>query len=283
MKVAVTGATGYIGGRVVAALRRLGHVPVALSRHAPRDASIGHIPFDLAGDTLPVVALRNVDAIVHCAWDFSGRGLTSSRRVNVAGAERLLTVAKEAGICRLVAISTMSAFPGCRSLYGQTKCEVEKLFLAAGGLVIRPGLVWGDQPGGMMGTLDRLARLPISPVIAGGGRLYLIHADDLASLVASALESSVWSGGRTITVAHPRSFGLGDILAVRARQAGRRCIPVPVPWPLVWLGVRLVETILPRSGFRSDSVIGLVHACPTPRFDSPLETPGMPHLREFGL
>src|SRR3954471_13541597 len=173
MKGAITGAGGFVGRHIGAALQARGHAGVALSR--PPVAGLEHLVFYLAGGIPGAEQFRRhgVTALVHAAWDFSPRNLDEARRVNVAPSARLAGGAPPAG-ASLIAISTMSAFAGCRSVYGRAKLEMEQAFLAQGGLVLRPGLVWSDAPGGMVGTLDRLAQLPLAPVIAGGGKLYAI-------------------------------------------------------------------------------------------------------------
>lgn len=260
MKVAVTGAGGYLGRHLAAALAARGHQVVPLSRRAPPP-----LVFDMENGVVP--DLGGVDALVHAAWDFSPRGQAANARINLEGSRRLLAAARQSGVERLVFISTMSAFPGCRSVYGRTKRAVEDLFLAGGGRVLRPGLIWSARPGGMVATLDRLARLPVAPVIAGGGILYLSHADDVAALAARVAEAPA-DFPPVITAAHPQGWRMGAILAQRARAQGRHPLLLPVPWPLVWLGVRALESMMPRASLRSDSVIGLVHADPAPHFSA---------------
>jgi uncharacterized protein YbjT (DUF2867 family) len=116
----------------------------------------------------------------------------------------------------------------------------------------------------MVGTLDKLARVPVAPVIAGAGRLYAIHADDLAALVVRAVETPPVA--QVLTTAHPRSYSFGEVLRLRARATGRNPLLLPVPWPLVWLGVRLIQFLKPKAGLRTDSIMGLVHANPSPVF-----------------
>jgi nucleoside-diphosphate-sugar epimerase len=261
MTVAVTGAGGFVGRHIVAALRAAGQDVVALSRRPVE--RLGRPAFDLCGEVPSAAQLRarGVTALVHCAWDFSPTTLEEARGTNVAASEHLAVAASEAG-ASLVAISTMSAFPGCRSVYGRSKLEMEQAFLAQGGLVLRPGLVWSANPGGMVGTLDRLARLPVAPVIAGAGKLYAVHADDLAALVVRAVQAR--PAPQVLTAAHPRPFSLREILTLRA--PGRAPLLLPVPWPLVWLGVRAVQAVMPNGGLRADSVLSLVHANPDPVF-----------------
>lgn len=263
MTVAVSGAGGFVGSRIVAALRAKGHDVIALSR-APV-AGLEHLAFDLQGAIPSAEQFRRhgVTALVHAAWDFSPRNLEEARRINVAPSARLAREAAAAGVS-LIAISTMSAFDGSRSVYGRSKLEMEQAFLEQGGLVLRPGLVWSDSPGGMVGTIDRLAKMPVAPVIAGGGKLYAVHADDLAGLIVRAVE--VAPASQVATVAHPRAYSFGEILRLRAQLRGHHPLLLPVPWPLVWLGVRLIQLLKPHGPLRADSVVGVVHANPSPDF-----------------
>ena len=57
---------------------------------------------------------------------------------------------------------------------------------------------------------------------------------------------------------------LGEIM--RLLSPGRRPHLLPVPWPLAWLGARLVQLIFPAAGMRADGVTGLVYADPAPVF-----------------
>jgi nucleoside-diphosphate-sugar epimerase len=273
MKVAVTGANGFLGARVVAALQARAHQPVFLTRRPPVDAAVVHVPFDLAGATpsAAVFASEGIAALVHCAWDFRPRSTADIVGVNVEGARRLLGAATEGAVRAMVNISTMSAFAGCRSRYGRAKLALERDFTVANGVNLRPGLLWAERPGGMVGLLDRLVeRLPVVPLI-GSGRtpLYLTHVDDLADLVLRCLESPGAIAGQTITAAWPQPVPLRDILRQRARARGRSPVLLPVPWPLVWAAVKCAELSPVDLGLRSDSVIGFVYADPAPRFEAP--------------
>src|SRR5436190_1222713 len=78
---------------------------------------------------------------------------------------------------RVVLVSSLAAFEGARSLYGRAKLELERAVLARGGVVLRPGVVFGVDAGGLFGSLARvIGRRPLVP-LAGGGwqRLFVTH------------------------------------------------------------------------------------------------------------
>jgi nucleoside-diphosphate-sugar epimerase len=190
--------------------------------------------------------------------------LTSSAdiwRVNVTGTRRLLDAAREAGVDRIIVLSSMSAFAGTTQLYGRAKLDIEAMTTEFGGCAVRPGVVHGKQAGGMVGALRKLTVLPIVPVIAGGAGVYTVREQDLMRVIALLASATTLEPG-TISVAHPSRVTLTDLLRAIAAQEDRRCRFVPVPWqPIYWL-LRSGELMRLRLPFRADSLLGLVHTAP---------------------
>jgi nucleoside-diphosphate-sugar epimerase len=151
---AVTGARGFLGAHVCSHLDGAGWRVVELTR-APVDTGDGpreHRRFRLRESPEPDL-LAGVDVLVHCAYDFGPRTWDEIRTVNVAGSRRLFEAADASGVGRIVTISSMSAFEGCRSMYGRAKLAVERETYARGGVAVRPGLIFGRSAGGMVGSL----------------------------------------------------------------------------------------------------------------------------------
>jgi len=217
--------------------------------------------YDLATPVSPEVRglLHSADVLVHAAYDLSLTRPADIWRVNVDGTHRLLEVAADARMRRIIVLSSMSAFEGTTQLYGRAKLDIETMTVASGGCVVRPGLVYGERPGGMAGALRKLTRLPIVPVIAGGAHQFTVREDDLMTAIA-ALAAVETLRTKTISVAYPIPVLLRDLLRAFAAQEGRRCRVVPVPWQLVYALLRTAEILRLRLPFRADSLLGLVHA-----------------------
>jgi len=261
---AVTGASGYLGGRVASALRAAGWEVRRLVRvpSEPGDAA-----FRL-GEPLDPAALKGVDALVHAAHDFSAFGWDETNRINVEGSFELLSAAKRAGVGRIVAVSSISAFPGCVSDYGRAKLLVEEAAKACGGLSVRPGLLYGGGRGGMFGALARLTRLPVVPLVDGGRQLlYLAHADDAAAAVAAALGFDAALSAAPIALAHPEPVPFGEILRALARGQGRSPLFVRAPSAPMLAGLGLAEALGLRLRTRRDGLLGLLHPNPAPDFE----------------
>lgn len=266
-RCAVTGASGYLGSRIAAALRKKDWVVYELSRAGVERDRLS-VPFSLARGAPPgFFREEKVDALVHCAYDF---GLTSWRDIfehNVKGSIRLLETARAEGVRRMVFISTMSAFEGCRSLYGKAKLEVEREALRLGATIVRPGLVYGDSPGAMVGALVKAIELsPIVPLVGGNQILYPAHEEDVAELVGRILSGDASDIRGPVIAASERGMTLREILATLAARRRKKIWLVPIPWRIHWALLKSLETMGLRPRFRSDSVVSLVNQDARPDF-----------------
>ena len=273
---AVTGATGYVGSRIAAGLATEFDI-VPMGRSVGPEGILWQM--NANPSITPALAndlhARGVTVLVHSAWDFAHPKPFENWQSNVEGSRRLIAQAQAAGVQHIVFISTISAFTGARSEYGKSKLAVERIVLNAGGTVVRPGLVWGDRPGGMFGSLrQQVSKGGIVPTI-GDGRYpqYLVHEDDLAAIVLRAAKGEF--KGRILTVANPKSWLLRDLILRIAIEEGKTVKLVGLPWRVIYTALKTAETIGLKLAFRSDSVISLVYQDPAPQIASDLP------LREF--
>lgn len=269
---AVTGAHGYVGSMLCHALRSAGWRVVSLSRRAARSADEISWSLEEPGSAIAdELKARAASTLIHAAWDLRLVRPRDLERVNVQGSLRLLAQAQAANLRRVVFISTISAFEGARSRYGQTKFTVERVTLGAGGIVLRPGMVYGENPGGMFAALkQRAMRSSILPLIGDGSYpQYLVHEDDLAAAVAHALSQSPLPGV-PVTVAHPHPWPLRALFETMAGEQARALRFVSVPWPIVYRALRLGEAMGIKMDFRSDSVLSLVFQNPHPELNAKL-------------
>jgi nucleoside-diphosphate-sugar epimerase len=263
----LTGAGGFVGSRLKRYLEREGWRVIAWTRQpAPGSDAVA---FRLGQEVSPAL-LQGVDALVHCAYDFRPRRWVEIAAVNVAGSQKLLEAADQAEVGSVVLISTLSAFSGCRSLYGKAKLEIENAAEGVGAYVIRPGLVYSDNPGGMFGRLmGQVKSARIIPIMWGGAQVqYLLHDEDLGKLVEACLSGRVLKADKPITIANEQGWELKEILSQIAQALGKMVTFVPVPWQGVWLALKTLELAGVRTNFRSDSLISMVYQNPRPAFAS---------------
>jgi nucleoside-diphosphate-sugar epimerase len=263
---AITGGSGYLGRQLATRLLASGWRVTTLGRRPSGLPGVEHVPFHL-GETLPPSRLEGVDAVVHCAWDLQRRSWAEIEEVNIGGSRRLFDSVAAAGVRQLVHVSTVSASGRPRSMYGRAKLATEALAFERGGTVVRPGLLYGPEPGGMVGMLQRLVgALPIVPVLVGDEPpLYLAHEDDVCELLQLAAEGR--EGGELPVVAASRDpHTLREVLEAIAKAQGRRPIFVRVPWRAVYLVLRGLELARVPPPMRADSALSIGTLDPDPFF-----------------
>lgn len=274
MIVAVTGAAGLVGARACAALTAAGHCVRRLTR-TPSEAN--ERAFHLGEAVTPEI-LSGCNALIHAAYDFKVLGWAEVNRVNVEGSFRLLTAAKTAGVKRIIFVSSVSAFKDCRSDYGKGKLAVEKVVLNSGGIVVRPGLVYGGN-GGMFASLAKLCAVPLLPVFDGGRQpLQLVHVDEVARDLVAALNWDPSSAAGPVTLANPGPISFKNMFAAIARSQGKTLRTISIPSSLAYVGLRALEALGLPLRLRADSLVGLLNY--NPSFDwSPHARLGLTYRR----
>jgi nucleoside-diphosphate-sugar epimerase len=213
--VAVIGASGFVGQRVVEDLARLGHVVLGVVRgpSPPPARAVG----DIGSQTDWVRALEGVEVVVHCAarahvmHERATDPLPRYRAVNVEGTRRLAEEAARHGVRRLVYLSSVKA-AGERSApgrplkvsdpaapedaYGISKREAELALLEVGAatgletVVIRSPLVYGPGVKGnflrLMGAIARGWPLPLG---AFDNRRSMVSLANLTDFISLCVES----------------------------------------------------------------------------------------------
>jgi nucleoside-diphosphate-sugar epimerase len=268
VRVALTGASGYTGGRLLEALRARGDEVAVLVR--PESVSerlrsrASRVVEGRLGDAEAASRLvEGADAVLHVAAVYRTAGHPDSyyREVNVVGTERLLEAAARAGVRRFVHTSTVGVHghvehppadetapfaPG--DIYQATKAEAELLALEfhhKRGLpvaVVRPGAIYGPGETRFLKLFRAIARGRYA--IVGTGRTFYhpVYIDDLVSGFLLALERPE-AVGESFLICGSRYVSQADLASIIARHTGGRVLPFRIPArPIQWAG-DLVEAV----------------------------------------
>jgi len=254
MRVLVTGANGFIGGHVVAALLAAGHVVVGCVRSpapwARRWPGSPGIACDFNRDTAPeawVPRLAGVDAVVNAAGILSERGGQSHRKVHVEAPVALFEACRRAGVRRVVHLSALGADEAAETEYARSKREAEQALAATDldWIILRPSLVYGRAAYGGTALLRGLAALPVVVPIVGDGRQAFcpLHMDDLTRAVCGFLAPDAPARLRLDAVG-PEAKTLREILlGLRAWMGLPPARVLSVPAGLVRFGCRIGEAL----------------------------------------
>ena len=284
---AVTGANGYLGSRIATYLNQKDWEVYQLTRDKNSPKQEKSIYFSLENKLNPT-NLADIDVLIHCAYDFKQIAWKDIYRSNVEGSLQLFQSAIDAGVKKIIFISTMSAYEDCQSLYGRAKLTIEKGLVDLTSkyqdknveiAILRPGLIYGKQVGGMVGSLSKVLSIsPIVPLIGRGDQiLYLSHQQDLCQLITQ-LCSTQKSFSVPIIAANENGKTFKEILQLIAGAKQKKVIFIPVPWRLMWLVIKISENI-GIGLFRSDSIVSLVNQDLFPSFEVTKQLGG--HFRKF--
>jgi nucleoside-diphosphate-sugar epimerase len=265
-KVALTGGTGYTGGRLLERLLGDGHEVRALARASsrrPAAAGVTWVEGDLRESAAAGRLVDGCDAVVHVAAVYRTAGHPDAyyREVNVGGTERLLEAAARGGVRRFVHTSTVGVHGDVKNppadessplapgdVYQATKAEAEARALAfhrERGLpvtVLRPGAIYGPGETRLLKLFRAIARGRYA--IVGSGRAYYhpVYIDDLLDAYRLGLEHPA-AVGEAFIVAGPEYVSQRELAAAIARHTGGRVLPFRVPAAPLFLAGALVEAV----------------------------------------
>ncbi len=251
--VLVTGATGFLGQRVVRELLSRRH-QVRCLIHSPGKERVfdhrnveAHYGSILSPDALKQ-AFYDVQSVVHLVGIIrTGRGVTFDG-VHRQGTANVAAAAKEAGTRELIYVSAMGATsdPAYPYLWSKRQAELEVINSGLDYTILRPSVIFGEGDE-FLTALAGLVRLgPITPVIGGGkNRMQPVAADDVARCIAASVGNSTVKR-KIINLGGPNRLSYNALLHEVALALGRRARLVHIPAPLVWPAVAVMERILPR-------------------------------------
>ena len=269
MRCLVTGATGFVGRALTAALLRGRHTVRAATRSAGLAmANVEPVQVGTIDGTTPwVAALRDVDVVIHLAarvhvmHDRAADPLAAFREVNTQGTLNLARQAAAAGVKRFVFVSSVkvngectqpgSAFteedaPNPQDAYGLSKLEAEQGLRAVAALtgmevvIIRPPLVYG--PGvqanfaALMKAVQRGWPLPLGAL---RNQRSLVALDNLTDFIVTC-STHPQAANQTFLVSDGRDLSTAELVRGLARAAGAPARLLPIP---VWL-LQAVASVL---------------------------------------
>jgi lipopolysaccharide/colanic/teichoic acid biosynthesis glycosyltransferase/nucleoside-diphosphate-sugar epimerase len=259
MRIAITGANGFVGSNLLPALEATGADVVPIARRDIASSAWRPSPL-LDRDTDPeewARAFAGVDVVIHAAArahvmrEDAEDPLDVFRRVNRDGAVAMARGAARAGVRRIVFLSTVKVLGETTSgrapfrnddpaapvdPYAISKREAELALeevareLGLELVVLRPPLVYGPGVGGNMAALQRLIRrgvwLPLGG--ASGNRRSMISTGNLCAAIQAATIAPA-AAGSTLLVSDDEDISTRDLLCKLAAVDGRRARLIDVP------------------------------------------------------
>ncbi|MCC5877689.1 MAG: NAD-dependent epimerase/dehydratase family protein [Candidatus Sumerlaeia bacterium] len=273
MRVLITGSNGFLGSAICRAFLRDPECDV-LALHRER-ADLSLVP---PGSRLVVGEFHDPrrmgevfnefkpDAVVHAAAIVSTGvpNAAASLRYNVEGTAALLTVAREAGCQRWVQISSMSAHPENKSVYGGTKYLAD-LEVRKSGLdwtILRPSLIYGEVRRGIFHRLAGLLdSLPVVTLVGSGMEpVRPVHREDVAAACVSVLQRPESVNSVYMLGGPEEDWTFRSMVLEMRRIMNKSALTVPVPLPICRAMAILGEMLFEDPPLTTDNIEGLSRA-----------------------
>ena len=199
-RVAMTGATGFVGLKTLNLLHEQGHEVVALVRDKQRactllPANTLMIEGDLGNQRALDELAGSADLVLHVAGAISAANDAAFAEANVAGTRNVANAALKAGVRRFVHVSSLAAREPGLSAYCRTKAEGEAVVIALEDkldwIVIRPPAVYGPGDKATLPLIQQLSQPTSFLTGTENQRISVIHVDDLARALVAACSDEV--------------------------------------------------------------------------------------------
>ncbi len=253
MLVLVTGATGFLGQRVVPELLARHHQVRCLVRSPGKERLFGQQDVEVYyGGIQDPESLRQsldgVQSIVHLVGIIRPGRRASFDLVHRQGTSNVVDAARQAGVREIIFASALGASTNAYFQYFHSKRQAE-LRITSSGLgytILRPSVIFGKGDE-FLTALAGMVRLgPIVPVIGSGlNRMQPIAVEDVARCIAESVGNSLVKG-KTLSVAGPQRLNYNELLDEVALAMGKRIRRVHLPVALAWPAVAVSQSLLPR-------------------------------------
>ncbi len=220
MKILVTGASGFVGNRLIDKLHRY-EINFLLRKKIPIQGRI--FIGDLFDKEMLLEASR-VDAVVHLA------GITDGDvyKTNYEGTKNLVDACVENRVKKFIFISSFNAI--LNTDYGKSKLKAEE-YLKNSGLsyiVFRPTVIYGRNNKKDIGKYVNLIKFRIAPVPGNGEtKLQPLYVEDLAEIIVRSIESNIKN--KTYFVAGKDVLTFNEIVDIISRLLNKKAFRIKIP------------------------------------------------------
>ena len=225
MKIAVTGASGFVGGHLLRLLESQGHEAVPISRRDGVD--IRSLP-DLA------LAMSDCDGVAHCAGINREIGAQTYQAVHVEGTQNVVSAAQKCGLKKIVFMSFLRARPDCGSGYHESKFSAEEIVDCSGMnyTILKAGVIYGNGDHMLNHLSHAFYTFPVFGLVGfKKQKVRPVAVEDIAKLIAASFFDPRLTNKR-LPVTGPEEMALEDAIKKVAKVVGRAPLFVPMP---VWV------------------------------------------------
>ncbi len=253
--ILVAGGTGFVGTKVVHALRA-SELPVrVLARKPEKQDQLRAWGCEVVqGDLTDAGSLRRAvdgcDTVVHFVAILLGSE-EAFERIMEQGTRDLVEASKEAGVKRLALMSALGTEEGREvAPYFHAKWEEEQAVKYSGleHVIFRPSFVFGTDGGILAKEIRTVRYSPVTPIL-GRHRMQPIWVDDVAAFFTRAVTGE--AANRTFDLGGPDRLTWAELHALLRKTLGKRRLAFTMPPGLLKAGATVGQILPPLHGARS--------------------------------
>jgi len=287
MNFLITGASGYIGAYVVQEALKQGHAVIAMTRADSLSSEcsapeVSIFPHDLTSIEQLDLSPHNIDCVLHLAASLTGT-YDEQYQSTVAGTEKLMSAVKQAGIPKIIGISSISVLDysdfkpmsvidesiavdnniSDMGRYASMKLQQENVFRKHASerlkcTILRPGLVYDEQ--NLLNAHAGILKGPICCLVKHAGEVPTVEVKGLAKAIISAAEHDL-PNETTLHITDDALPSQSAYLAGLRRRGALTKSCITLPWQALssvvniigWFGSKigildkLPEVMLPKA------------------------------------
>ena len=228
MKIAITGATGFVGTHLTSRLESEGHELVLIARRSRNDRVAVS---DLSNAEQLRELFAGCKAIAHCAGINREIGEQTYQRVHIEGTRNVVEAAKAAGVEKIVLMSFLRARPNCGSAYHESKWEAEEIVRNSGldYTILKAGVVYGRGDHMLDHLSHALHTFPIFGLVGMKEKsIRPLAVEDLVHVMRAALVDRRLKR-QTVAVLGPEEIYLSEAVRRVAEVVGKQPLMFPLP------------------------------------------------------
>lgn len=228
MRIAITGATGFVGSHLTTRLVSEGHEIVRLARRSRS----GDVVVSCLDDVNQLTeAFAGCSAVAHCAGINREIGEQTYERVHVEGTRNVVKAAQAAGVEKIVLMSFLRARPNCGSPYHESKWEAEEIVRNSGldYTILKVGVVYGRGDHMLDHLSHALHTFPIFGLVGFKEKsIRPLAIEDLVHVMRATLVDRRLKR-QTVAVLGPEEIYLSEAVRRVAEVVGKQPLMFPLP------------------------------------------------------
>jgi NADH dehydrogenase len=229
MRIAITGAAGFVGTHLTHRLESEGHELVLISRRPRTDNRT--VADDLSDASRLRELFRGCKVVAHCAGINREIGTQTYQRVHVEGTRNVVEAAKAAGVEKIVLMSFLRARANCGSPYHESKWEAEEIVRNSGldYTIIKAGVTYGLGDHMLDHLSHALHTFPVFGLVGFKEKsVRPLAVEDLVHVMRAAIVERRMKR-QTIALLGPEEIYLSEAVCRVAEVVGKRPLMFPLP------------------------------------------------------